>query len=296
MKRIKSFEDFSQVNEAGWGDVVLGTFGKYMRDVEASAKPLTDKPEKVETTAPAVSATGTPESPDSETASAPIVPVSAADTKFLNAVPGNDDFILYMQHQQGVAGAKGLLASSSGVGSIHPETLKKKGCSHLGTVPYANLQCNIPSDKPQYKKDIVDALNKGDQRKGASLFLKMWKEKWNERKKQAQQSINDPKNAAVKSAIDKYCKKYGVPYEFAYTVANIESGFNPKSGNKRYKGLFALSQDEFKKFVPAGDIFNIDDNANAGVKCLKTNIQEFTKYLGPLLAKVNIGAWAKGLG
>ena len=292
MKRIKSFGDFSQLNEAGWGDLFLGSWNKYMKDVEASAKPLSDKPDTVDKNEPAVSA---PE-PDADVEAAAPVPMSAADTKFLNAIPGNDDFILYMQHQQGVAGAKSLLAASSGVGEIHSSTLAKKSCSHLGYVPYANLQCNIPSDKPQIKRDIVAALSKGDQRKGATLFLKMWKEKWNERSKQAKQSIQDPKNAAVKAAIEKYCKKYGVPFDFAITVANIESGFNPKSGNKKYKGLFALSQEEFNKLVPGGKIFDIDDNANAGVKCLKNNIQEFTKYLGPLLVKVNIGAWAKGLG
>ena len=223
MKRILSYKDFS-LNEAGWGDVFLGAWNKYAKDVAASEKPLTDKPDTVDKNEPAVS-TPVPDA-DSETSSAP-VPASKADTKFLNAVPGNDDFILYMQHQQGVAGAKGLLAASSGAGDIHPATLAKKSCSHLGNVPYANLQCNIPSDKPQYKRDIVTALNKGDQRKGAALFLKMWKEKWNERGKQAKQSINDPKNAAVKTAIEKYCKKYGVPFDFAVTVANIESGFNP---------------------------------------------------------------------
>lgn len=293
MKRIKSFEDFSHLNEAGWGDVFLGSWNKYMKDVETSAKPLSDKPDTVDKNEPAVPTTAT--AADSDASSAP-VPPSKADTKFLNAVPGNDDFILYMQHQQGVAGAKSLLAASSGVGEIHPSTLAKKSCSHLGYVPYANLQCNIPSDRPQVKRDIVAALNKGDQRKGAALFLQMWKEKWNEKGKQAKKSIQEPKNAAVKAAIEKYCKKYGVPFDFAVTVANVESGFNPKSGNKKYKGLFALSQEEFNKFVPGGKIFDIDDNANAGVQCLKNNIQEFTKYLGPLLAKVNIGAWAKGLG
>ena len=252
--------------------------------------PSSNKPDKVDTPPPSKPTEATPVAPTVSGSSS----VAAANLDVINAIPGNDDFMLYMQHQQGMGGAKGLLAASAGTGSIHPETLKVKVCSHLGgRVPYANLQCNIPSDRPQYKRDIVAALNAGDQKTGASLFLKMWKEKWNDKSKQAKQLINQSQHAQLKSLITKYCSKYGVPFDFAITVAMIESGFNPKSGNARYKGVFALSDKEFKEYVPGGNIFNMEDNVNAGIQCLKNNIKQFTKYLGPLLAKIDVGSWAK---
>lgn len=206
----------------------------------------------------------------------------------ISSVSGNDDFLLYMQHQQGVAGSTGLIKASLGTGKMHPDTVKTKS-----GVRYANLVMNIPSDRPNVKKAMIQALDSGDQKTAAILFMTMWKEKWNSKSKQAQSLIESSKNQKVKEAIQKYCKKYDVPYNFAITVAMIESGFNPKSGNRRYKGLYALSQSEFSRYVPGGNIYNIDDNVNAGIQCLKNNIKAFVRYLGPTVAKINISNWAK---
>jgi len=214
----------------------------------------------------------------------------------LTTVPGNDDFTLYMQHQQGIAGAKGLIQASHGTGKLAADTIATKYIRAKGrNVKYANLVENVPSDKPQVLKDLVAALDAGDQKTGALLFLNMWKEKWNSKYKQAQTGINSPKNAAIKELIQKYASKYGVPFDFATTVAYIESGFNPKSGNSAYKGVYALSQKEFDKYVRGGDIFNADNNINAGLQCLRNNIKEFKKYLGPTLATLNLGSWTANL-
>lgn len=285
MRKIKSFDTF--INEVeGWGGAFLSAFGQ-ADPFGFKGGASSDKPDKVETPPPTQPSSATPSTGSTST-------VSPANLEVVNAVPGNDDFMLYMQHQQGMGGAKGLLAAADGSGSIHPDTLKVKNCSHLGgRVPYANLQCNIPSDRPQYKKDIVAALNAGDQKTGASLFLKMWKEKWMDKSKKAKEMINQSKHAELKSLITQYCGKYGVPFDFACTVALIESGFNPNAGNAKYKGIFALSDKEFKEYVPGGNIKNMNDNVNAGIQCLKNNIKEFTKYLGPLLAKIDVGSWAK---
>jgi hypothetical protein len=43
-----------------------------------------------------------------------------------NPILGNDDFTLYMQHQQGIAGAKGLIEASLGKGRLAPDTIKTK--------------------------------------------------------------------------------------------------------------------------------------------------------------------------
>lgn len=201
---------------------------------------------------------------------------------------GNDDFVLYMQHQQGVAGATGLVRASMGIGKLASDTIKTKA-----GVKYANLIMNVPSDRPNVKQAIIRALDSGDQKSAALAFMAMWKEKWASKYKQAQSLINNPNNSEVKKAITKYCAKYVVPFDFAVTVATIESGLNPKSGNKRYKGLFALSQEEFNKYTPGGNIFNIDNNTSAGIQCLKRNIKEFIKYMGPTAANINVSQWAK---
>jgi hypothetical protein len=41
-------------------------------------------------------------------------------------IAGNDDFVLYMQHQQGVGGAAGIVKALNGTGKMHPETVKTK--------------------------------------------------------------------------------------------------------------------------------------------------------------------------
>ncbi len=45
-------------------------------------------------------------------------------TSNYNAVPGNDDFTLYIQHQQGVAGAAGIIRALNGTGKMAPDTIK----------------------------------------------------------------------------------------------------------------------------------------------------------------------------
>ena len=76
----------------------------------------------------------------------------------------------------------------------------------------------------------------------------------------------------------------------------MESGFKPNVGNNTYKGLFALSQNGFNKYVPGGNIFNPDDNAKAGIQSLRDNIKEFKKQLGDkTLASLNIAQWAKNI-
>jgi hypothetical protein len=279
MKRIKGFSQF--INEAGSADL-LGVARSLTKDLfSAKSKEELQALGKVTPEGkPIVTIGGSSTTSPSSTYTAPVV----------SAVPGNDDFTLYMQHQQGIAGAKGLIQAMQGTGKLHPETVKTKS----GT-KYANLVMNVPSDRPQVKSQMIQALDNGDEKTAANLFLNMWKEKWASKGAQAQKAINEPKNAKVKEAITKYCQKYGVPYDFATTVAYIESGFNPSSGNNKYKGVYALSQEEFSKYVPGGSIFNAEDNINAGIQCLKRNIKEFTKYLGPTLATLKIGDWAKNL-
>jgi len=210
-----------------------------------------------------------------------------------SSIPGNDDFALYMQHQQGLGGATGIIKALNGTGKMHPETLKtKKG------VKYANLVMNIPSDRPEVKKDLINALDNGDQKTAASLFLNMWKDKWFGRQKYAVKAINDPKNSEVKDAITKACIKYNIPFDFAVTVAMIESSLNPLSQGNTYKGLFAMvpSSDYEGSVTPIRD--NWKDpyiNSEAGIGLLAANIKKFKKSLGNDWDSISVGKWADNL-
>ena len=210
-----------------------------------------------------------------------------------NAVQGNDDFALYMQHQQGPAGAKGIIQALNGTGHMHPETVKTKS-----GVKYANLVGNIPSDRPQVRVGLIKALDNGDQKTAAGLFLSTWKEKWFSKQKQALAAINLPKNASVKDAITRSSAKYKVPFDFAITVAMIESGLNPLSAGGTYKGLYAMvpSSNYGGVVTPMGE--NWKDpyvNAEAGIALLADNIKGFKKSLGKDLATLNLGGWTQGL-
>lgn len=271
MKKIKSFEQFA-LNEIGQGlATVLSDIFKGNVDL------FPEQPaEDGEGTSATVSADG-----------------SYTPSTTYNTVPGNDDFALYMQHQQGVAGAAGIVKALNGTGKMNPETIKTKG-----GLKYANLVSNVPSDRPQVRKDIIAALDKGDQRTAAALFLNMWKEKWFDKQTQAKTAINQTNNRVVKDAITKASAKYKVPFDFAITVANIESGFNPKAGNASYKGLFAMQPNSAYggKVEPMGSRWSDPYvNAENGVKLLSSSIVDFKKTLGPTWASLKVGSWANNL-
>lgn len=266
MKKIKKFEDF--INESGFfNNEIAKKFGSIFS---------TDDNYHTE--------------PEQE------ISTDGSDTTPLvvsSSVAGNDDFALYMQHQQGLAGATGIIKALNGTGKMHPETLKtKKG------VKYANLVMNIPSDRPQVKTDLISSLDNGDQKTAAALFLNMWKEKWFSRQTYALKAINEPKNSDVKDAIAKACSKYNVPFDFAVTVAMIESSLNPLSQGNTYKGLFAMipTSNYGGTVTPMGS--NWKDpyvNSEAGIALLADNIKQFKKNLGNDWASLNVGKWVDNL-
>lgn len=271
---IKNFGDFINEDNKGLYSLVSDLFREIL-----SVKPNAD--DEDETT---VGVAGDPNIASDQTSTSYTPNIKA------NAVPGNDDFVLYMQHQQGVAGAKGIIQASLGTGKLNPDTIKtKKG------VKYANLVGNIPSDRPQYKREIIAALDKGDQKTASLLFLNMWKEKWASKQKEAKVDIEKPQNAKVKEVITKYSQQYGIPFDFAITVANIESGFNPKTGNQTYKGLYAMipSSSYGGIVTPMGSKWSDPSvNAENGMKLLKAQIKQLKSGLGKDWASLKVGSWA----
>lgn len=279
MSRVKSFDEF--VNESGAGLIAAA-----LASAEKEAQDIIDK-EKAEAQAADAANTQINQS----------VGGGSYDPKYkptvFNPVSGNDDFALYMQHQQGLAGATGIVKALNGTGEMHPDTLKTKN-----GVKYANIVGNVPSDRPQVKADIIKALDNGDQKTAAGLFLNMWKEKWFSRQADALKAINNPKNAAVKDAITKFSSKYNVPFDFAVTVAMIESTLNPLSGNNTYKGLYAMRPESNYGGVVKPMGANWKDpyvNAEAGISLLADNIKQFKKTLGGDWASLNIGTWTNNL-
>jgi hypothetical protein len=269
MGKIKSFNEYINENNMGIIAMAIG-----QAELEARAKEEKARAEKA-------GAEATNATIDST--------VSGYSAKKFNPVAGNDDFAIYLQHQQGPAGAAGLVKALNGTGNLASDTVKTKG-----GVKYANIVKNIPSDKPQVKADVIKALDNGDEKTASALFMNTWKEKWFAKQKQAMTEIEKPANAAVKEAIQKYSIQYSVPFDFAVTVAMIESGLNPKAGNSTYKGLYAIQPNSNyggKTIAVGKDWANADRNAEAGIKLLASQVKGFKKLLGGDWASLNVGDW-----
>lgn len=276
MNKIKSFNEYINENNMGVIAMAIG-----QAEIEANAKEAKARAENAR-------ATATNSAIDNSTSTSTST-VSGYTAKKFNPVAGNDDFAIYLQHQQGPAGAAGLVKALNGTGDLASDTVKTKG-----GVKYANIVKNIPSDKPQVKADVIKALDNGDQKSASALFLNTWKEKWFAKQKQAMIDIEKPANAEVKEAIQKYSIKYSVPFDFAVTVAMIESGLNPKAGNATYKGLYAIQPSSTyggKTIAVGKDWSNADRNAEAGIKLLASQVKGFKKLLGGDWASLNVGDW-----
>jgi hypothetical protein len=74
-------------------------------------------------------------------------------------------------------------------------------------------------------------------------FLKWWIINWNDKKKQYSKYGKD-----LDSLFQKASAYYNVPFEQIKLTSFVESGLKPGSGNKYYKGLFAISPEYFNKF------------------------------------------------
>ena len=290
MDRIKSFDNF--INE----EVGMGIIAQSLGQLEKSslAKEAAIRAAKATQQAASAASDASIAAYNSGSSSSAYKPGTTSSATAFNAIPGNDDFALYMQHQQGVAGAAGILRALNGTGKMASDTVKTKA-----GVKYANIVKNIPSDRPNIRKNIISALDKGDQKTAANLFLEMWKSKFASKKLEAKKLIDKPGYAKVKAAISAASSKYNVPFDFSITVANIESGLRPGSGNSTYKGLFALvpSSNYGGIITPIGAKWNDPYiNADAGIKLLKDSIKLLKKQLGTTgWASLNVGDWAKNI-
>jgi hypothetical protein len=85
---------------------------------------------------------------------------------------------------------------------------------------------------------------------------------------------------AVKAAIARAAIKYGVDPQVMMRFAQIESGMRPTVRTGSYKGLFQLSDSEFRKHGGSGDIYDVEANANAGAAKIKAESEKFKAKYG----------------
>jgi hypothetical protein len=178
-------------------------------------------------------------------------------------IGGDDEYLTFVQHNQGVTGALSLLKAKYGIGEIYPST-KKSG-----------MVANIPSDmEKEWGSQIREALKSGDDKRAATLFLEMWKIKYASKKQRGLELINKPEMAEIKKILQSASVTSGIPFETLVAIGTIESGLKPTVGNRTYKGLFALNPSTAVKYNPAINQSTVHDpviNADAASKMLATN-------------------------
>ena len=84
----------------------------------------------------------------------------------------------------------------------------------------------------------------------------------------------------VEKAITASAQKYGLNPQALRAFARIESSGNPKVQTGSYKGLFQLSDGEFRRYGGRGDIFDPAANADAAGAKLAAETQRLEKRLG----------------
>jgi hypothetical protein len=95
----------------------------------------------------------------------------------------------------------------------------------------------------------------------------------------------------IKSKVDLYAKKHGIPLEIAHALVNQESGYNPNARSKAgAQGLLQLMPATAKE-LGVTNAFDIDQNLNAGFGYLASKFAEFGTW-EYALASYNAGSGA----
>jgi len=189
----------------------------------------------------------------------------------------NPFLVAYLAHQQGTAGIKSILyyaikepSSKVPLSNKFVSKVNINGNMYgfrLYPGKYSKWSTNVGEDFIKvFGKDPDKSYTPGN-------FLKYWVKKFKSKYDAAQ------KVTTYDSTFKPLCAKYGVPLDLVKAACQIESGFKPKSGNAKFKGLFALSQDEFNQVYPKGDIYDPIQNADVGIQLLKKRLAEATNIV-----------------
>lgn len=86
--------------------------------------------------------------------------------------------------------------------------------------------------------------------------------------------------ANIDDILRRESERTGVPIRTLRAFAKIESGGNPRVRTGSYKGLFQLSDSEFRKYGGRGDIYDPAENARAAANKLAAESATFQKKYG----------------
>ncbi|MCB0252173.1 MAG: transglycosylase SLT domain-containing protein [Anaerolineae bacterium] len=84
----------------------------------------------------------------------------------------------------------------------------------------------------------------------------------------------------IDGAISSAAEASGMDPGWLHTFARIESSYNPRDTTGSYKGLFQLSESEFRKYGGKGDIYDPVENARVAAIKLKFEMAAFEKKHG----------------
>ena len=193
---------------------------------------------------------------------------------------GETSWVYWLSHNQGSAGAAELLKVALGSKPEFSSSGKQwfmQGWNNKKNHIVGNVG-NRGWDG-EYKTRIKAAYDQGNDQLVAKLFTEYQKKKFDQMLERGRRDL--PKHPKIKAIFQKYANVF--PLDFLAAVASQESGFNPESGNNRYKGLFALDpidSDYAKKYgLTPANVYDPEKNTEVAVKFWNDNRKLFNSLM-----------------
>jgi len=192
---------------------------------------------------------------------------------------GETSWVYWLSHNQGSAGAAELLKVA--LGSKPEFSSNGKKWFMRGWEGKSNHIKGNVGDRGwdgEYKTRIKAAYDQGNDQLVAKLFTEYQKKKFDQMLERGRRDF--PKHPEIKAILEKYANVF--PLDFLAAVASQESGFNPRSGNNKYKGLFALDPNSGygKKYgLTAANVHDPEKNTEVAVKFWNDNRKEFNSLM-----------------
>lgn len=209
---------------------------------------------------------------------------------------GETSWVYWLSHNQGSAGAAELLKVALGTKPEFSANGKKwfmQGWNGKSNHIVGNVG-NRGWDG-EYKNRIKAAYDQGNDQLVAKLFTEFQKKKFDQMLERGKRDL--PKHPEIKAILQKYSNVF--PLDFLAAVASQESAFNPKAGNNRYKGLFALDPTSGygKKYgLTQANVHDPEKNTEVAVKFWNDNRREFQSLMSPNeLAALGLGKSANNM-
>ena len=85
---------------------------------------------------------------------------------------------------------------------------------------------------------------------------------------------------SIMNTLARVAREHGLPVDVLRKFAGIESSFNPRARTGSYKGMFQLSDEEFRRGGGRGNIYDAEANAQAFAHVLKSNATNYERTTG----------------